>query len=163
MGVTATSSGVTGTLTKNGRLTRGGFLMLAGLASLFLLSAAVRWPAVSADLMTVVRGARTPGTIVAYAEAADPGQSGAYVATVEFVAAGRGPMRVERPLVAWRSTSSVGSASRLRSDRPVTVAYRTEAPERAVLISAQERWAAIWTIPVGLALLGLAWRFRPQG
>lgn len=154
---------LSGTVTRNGRLTRGGFLIVAGLATLFLLGAAVRWPAIGGDVTTAMMGTRAVGTIVGpYLDAPAGGPDGAYLATVEFIVAGRGPVRVTRQLVASRGADGVGGGSRLRSDQPVSVAYRAEAPERAVLISAHERWAAIWTIPVGLTLLGLAWRFRPR-
>lgn len=159
---TAPADGLSGTLTRNGRLTRAGFLIVAGLAALFLLSAVVRGPSISGDLATAVLGTRVPGTIVEHADAPAGAPDGAYLATVEFIAAGRGPTRIVRTLVAWRNTDSAGGANRLRSDRPVTVAYRDDHPERAVLVSSHERWAAIWTMPVGLAMLGLAWRFRPR-
>lgn len=157
---TARSGPLSGRFTRNGWLTGTGTAVVALLGAAFVLAAVVRWGTISADLMTVLSGTQSSGTIVEINEAPTGAPDGAYVVTVAFDATS-GPRRVSRQLV-MPSGTGVEPGSRIRMDRLVTLSYRADAPDRVVLWTLHEPWTAIWTIPIGLALIGVAWGLRPR-
>jgi hypothetical protein len=152
---------LSGRFTRNGWLSTAGFAVLAGLGAAFVLAAVIRWGSIQADLITVMTGRQAAGTVLDMTNAAPGAQDSAYVATVEFTAGDAGVRRISRALQAPTGTGPGGDI-RLRMDRPVTVSYRPAEPDRAVLWTMHEPWTAIWTVPVGLALIALAWALRPR-
>jgi hypothetical protein len=158
---TARHGPLSGRFTRNGWLTASGFAVVAGLGTAFLLAAALRWGDVGSDFVTAVVGQRSAGRILGMTDAPSGSPDTAYVVTVEFAAGAAGLRRVSRQLVS-PTGAGVEGGGRLRVDRQVTVSYRADAPDRAVLWTLQEPWTAVWTIPVGLALIGIAWGLRPR-
>lgn len=156
----ARSGPLSGRFTRNGWLTGPGAAAVALLGALFVLTAASRWSLIGADLMTVLSGTQSTGTIVDMTDAPAGTPDGAYVVTVAFDSTS-GPQRVSRQLV-MPSGTGIEPGNRIRTDRPVTLSYRAAEPDRAVLWTLHEPWTAIWTIPIGLALLGVAWGLRPR-
>jgi hypothetical protein len=152
---------LSGRFTRNGWLTATGAGVVAGLGAAFLIAAAFRWSDIGTDFVTAVLGQRAAGTILGVADAPPGAPETAYVVTVEFAAGAAGLRRVSRQLVS-PTGAGVEGGSRLRLDRPVTVSYRADAPDHAVLWTLQEPWTAVWTVPVGLALIGVAWGLRPR-
>lgn len=156
----ARSGPLSGRFTRNGWLTGTGTAVVALLGAAFVLAAVLRWSVISADLMTVLSGTQSSGTIVDMTDAPSGAPDGAYLVTVAFESTS-GPRRVSRQLV-MPSGTGVEPGNRIRADRPVTLSYRAGAPDRVVLWTLHEPWTAIWTIPIGLALLGVAWGLRPR-
>ncbi len=133
---------------------------MAGLGAIFVLAAVIRWGSIQGDLITALTGTRAAGKVLEM-NAAPGGPAEAYVATVEFTAGAAGTRRITRQLLAPSGTD-VGGEIRLRLDRPVTVSYRADEPDRAVLWTLHEPWTAVWTVPIGLVLIGVAWGLRPR-
>jgi hypothetical protein len=153
MGVTSTSSGVTGVLARDGRLTRGGMTAVGGCGLLLLTIVAAEWRA----LTTAAFGVRTAGTVVEVADASDNQQD--YAARVRF-ASGNGELVITRPL---HEPGGNGSRPRLRVGDDVPVAYRRGEPLRAVLLHPHENFAAApWTSIAGIGLMVVAWIWRPR-
>jgi hypothetical protein len=154
------SGPLSGRFTRNGWLTGAGTAVVAGLGAAFVLAAVIRWSDIGTDVMTAFSGNQAHGTVVEMTDAPAGAPEGAYVVIVEFMAAS-GSQRVSRRLVVPTGTE-VEPGNRIRSDRPVRVSYRAGAPDRAVLWTLQEPWTAVWTVPVGLALIAVAWGLRPR-
>lgn len=156
----ARSGPLSGRFTRNGWLTGAGAAVVAGLGAAFVLAAVMRWNGIATDLMTALSGDQAEGTVVEMTDAPAGAPEGAYIVTVEFTAPS-GTLRVSRQLVVPSGTG-VSVTNRIRSDRPVRLSYRPAAPDRAVLWTWQEPWTAVWTVPVGLALIAVAWGLRPR-
>jgi hypothetical protein len=153
MSVTKTSSGVTGALAKDGRLTRGGMLAVGGFGLLLLLIVAAEWRALTAAAF----GITTAGKVVEVTDGTSDQQD--YDVRVEFAAAG-GPQVITRHLRLVRGNLS---RPRLRAGDEVPVAYRPAAPADGVLVHPHENYAAApWTSLAGIGLLVVAWYWRPR-
>jgi hypothetical protein len=148
---TSKRGGVSGALTKDGRLTRGGMWLLAALGLLLVAGAATEWR----SLATAALGQRLPGTVVQ--STPEPGQGRHYRVRVAFEPGGR-PVEFERRLRTTRNRRAPLSAG-----DPVEVVYRPADPERAVLDHAHENWkGAPYAGLGGAALLVLAWYWAPR-
>lgn len=153
MGVTTSSSGVTGVLAKGGRLTPGGVLAVGGFGLLLLLIVAAEWRALTAAAF----GAKAVGTVVEVTDATSDQQD--YDVQVAF-AAGTERYLVRRVL---RQSRSNRNQPRLRVGDEVAVAYRPTAPASAVLLHVHENYAAApWTSVAGVGLMVVAWYWRPR-
>lgn len=146
------TSRVSGSLTKNGRLTRGGMWFFRGLGLVFLVGVAAEWRA----LITATVGERASGQVlVVLAEASERD----YHARVSF-RVGRGDeVQIDRSLRQGRRSP----APRLSVGDTVVVAYRPDAPNRAVLDHTHENWrgAPIGAI-LGLSLVAMSWYLAPR-
>ncbi len=138
-----------GLLTRDGRLTRGGAWFLRGLCALLWLGVVLERQALS----SVLFGERAAGRVVAYLPI--EGRQRDYKVRVEYAPAGA-PIIVERPL------SRGSGGARLAVGDAVEVAYRPDAPDKAVLVFGHENWAgAPWTAVLGAVFLLLSWVWRP--
>lgn len=153
MAVTAGPSGITGMLTRNGRLTRGGILFLRGFGLFILLGVAAEWRA----LTTAAFGSRMQGTVVQFVQIAS--DQDAYQVRVTFSPGGR-TFEFDRTL--RRPRINRGRAPLAEGD-PVEVAYWPDAPQRPVLMHSHENWSgARWAWALGSLLVWLSWYWAPR-
>ena len=144
---------LSGTLTKDGRLTPGAarVFWIAGLLLLLggiWIGAPVWW--------LMATGARAQAVVLRVADptdAAAPNRS--YVATLEFDAGGGNPARVERLLQRARYGSDLAEGD------AVGVAFPKGQPARAQVLSSRTPWAGGFTaIFVGALLIGVTFAGR---
>lgn len=145
------TSRVSGSLTRNGRLTRGGMWFFRGLGIVFLVGVATEWRA----LITAAVGERTNGQVM---EVLAEVYARDYHARVSF-RDGRGDeVQIDRSLQQGRRSP----VPRLSVGDTVVVAYLPDTPNRAVLDHTHENWrgAPLGAI-VGLVLVAISWHLAP--